>query len=367
MTESVPGGPNGEPRRAGARAEDGPTPPAKATIEEVARRAGVSVATVSRALRDLPYVAERTKLRVREVAAELNYVADPNASRLASGRSRSIGLIAPPFGTWYAAQAIAGVEEVLSAAGYDLLISSVRTPRHRKVFLEGGLALTQRVDGLVLVDFFAGEDAVGRLQAFGRPIVAMGERLDGISSLSIDNRAAATVATRHLLSGGHQRIGLVGGEREGSPPSPVPGDRRLGFLAALADAGRSHDRAQELEGGFTVEGGREAMHALLSAAEPPDAVFCMSDEMAFGALQAIRERGLRAPDDVAVVGFDDHPIAAAFGLTTMAQPVHDMGRRAAELLLEHLLDPAMAPVSEHVETRLLVRETAPHVLPAGSR
>ncbi len=324
------------------------------TIKDIAREAGVSVATVSRALRDLPYVASETRSRVVEVAAELEYEAHPQASRLASGRTWTIGVVAPQFGTWFPFRALGGINSVFAKAGYDVLLSMMTAPGDRLRFLRDARSFCRRVDGIVLIDTFVGVEG-DAATFFDRPVVAVGERLEGASSITIDNRLAARCAVEHLIELGHRRIGLVAGPHLPDLPTPVPDERRRGYEDALRASGLSVDPALEASGDWTAAGGAAALSALLDCCEPPTAVFCMSDEMAFGVLRAAGRHGLSVPGDLSVIGFDDHDLADALGLTTMRQAVDEMGIRAAATVMT-LIDGE--PAADFTwDVPLMVRET----------
>ncbi len=303
------------------------------TIDDVARLAGVSVATVSRALRDLPNVAEATRARVLDAAASLDYEIDPRASRLASGRTLTVGVVAPMFGTWYASRVVAGAERVLAAAGYDLLIAAIDEPGHLAPFYARARSFGRRIDGALLVDVFVPADAVRQIDTLGSPAVTVGERLGSFTSLTIDNVTAGDRATQHLIDLGHTRIALVGSAAQRADRSPAPALRLDGFTHALRRRGLDPEPDLIVDADWTVDGGAAAMDHLLGLDEPPTAVFCLSDQMAIGALRRARELGVRVPGDVSLIGFDDHDMSAAFGITTMRQDVDAQGRRAAELLL----------------------------------
>ena len=306
-----------------------------ATIDDVARAAGVSTATVSRALRNHPYVAEGTRRKVQQAAERLLYVANSNASRLASGQTRTIGLLAPMLTSWYTSEVVAGVEEVLAHGRYDLLIGTANPLAREKIF-RGDARFQQRIDGVILVDVFCSEDGAQRLATQETPAIVLGEHVRSLTSVSVDNARGARIAARHLIALGHRRIGLVGGHAHLEIAHNVPTERADGFRAALEAAGLKLPDQLVEDGDFTIEGGRVAMHTLLSRPKPPTAVWLMSDEMAFGGLQALRELGLTPGKDVSVIGFDDHPASDAFGLTTIRQPVRDIGRLGARLMLDQL-------------------------------
>lgn len=328
------------------------------TIADVARKAGVSEATVSRAMRDFPQVRPELRNRVLAAAAELHYVADSNASRLASGKTRTIGIVAPQLTTWYVSQMSAGLEDVLHAAGNDLLISALSTPTRRQDLREGRIRFRQRVDALVLVDAFVGHD--WEPPPAEPPVIVVGERLDSGRSLGIDDEHGGFLAVRHLLELGHRRIGIIGGGAPETDFSPVSKFRTAGACRALQTCGV--EPAIKRNGKFTIEGGRAAAVTILDMPDEnrPTAIFCFSDEMAFGAMQAIRERGCSVPADVSIVGFDDHTVSESIGLTTIRQPVRELGRRAAERALLASSEEPCGNEHELLPIELIVRgSTAP--------
>lgn len=326
------------------------------TIEDVAAAAGVSVATVSRALRDLPNVAPSTREKVRAVAAELSYVSNPSASRLAAGRTGTVAVVVPVFDAWYFSSVVAGIEAVLKAVNVDLLLYAVGNEADRVSFFAGRGAWWQRSDALVMVDVALGEESAQRLASSGARIVTVSGETEHFSSVSLDEHAAAATATQHLIDRGHTRIGVLTGESL-SAGFRVPLVRLEGFRHALRTAGLEVDPSLECSGNFSMEGGAEAMAALLDGPNPPTAVFAMSDEMAFGAIAEVRSRGLASPQDVAIIGFDDHQMAELMGLSTIRQPVETVGELAGKAVLATIQKTA-APISHQiVETQLMVRST----------
>lgn len=318
----------------------------RTTIEDVARQANVSVATVSRALRGLPNVAASTRTRVEQAAAELHYRPDPSASRLATGQGHAIGVAMPNIGGWYFSQVLAGVEAVLAPAGFDLLVYAAAEPDDRRRFLRDALPSRHRVDGLVLVDLALPDGDVEQWAESGVCVVTIGQRTDPFPSVTVDNRVAAATAVRHLLNLGHREIAMIDAVEEERFNFTVPGLRRAGFHDALTERGLTARPEHIAAGLFTVESGRSAMDALLATPVAPTAVFAASDEMAIGAMDSARQHGLSVPGDLSIVGFDDHDLSAAVGLTTIRQPVVDIGGRAAALLLAEMA--AGRPEGEHV-------------------
>ncbi len=301
----------------------------------MAAAAGVSVATVSRALRGLPNVAQSTRERVEQIAAQLNYRADPNASRLAAGRSGAVAVAVPLFNTWYFSEVVAGAEAVFADAGYDVMISSIPGPNRRALFISQ-TAFQRRADGIVMVDLAMEQAERDVLIRAGVPTVTTGFDSHDFPAVVIDNIRVGRSGAAHLADLGHRRIALITGQPEDALQFSVPNDRRQGFEMELEAHDLIIDLHYEVAGNFSVDGGREAMQALLKMPERPTAVFAMSDEMAFGAIQAALEFGLVVPDDISIMGVDDHEIAEPFGLTTVRQHVDQHGPLAARQLLDLL-------------------------------
>lgn len=331
-----------------------------ATIEDVARAAKVSVATVSRALRGLPNVAPSTRQRVLKAATDLHYVADPSAARLAGGRSRTVGLVVPMLGQWFYSQFFSGVEGVLVTAGYDVLPYALSGPAGRDRFV-ASLPFRKRVDALIIVDGPFTSEQLERIVASAPCAVTVGLRSPAASSLTVDNVAAARLAVGHLTGLGHRRIALIGGDPLDPFGFPAPLERIEGYRLALEVAGIESDPQLMVAGNFSPEGGAEAMQRLLQLSDPPTAVFACSDEMAIGAIQVARDAGLRVPENLSMVGFDDHTVAEYVGLTTIRQDVAGQGERAAQMVLEllSLPDSARSGVIRHQTqtARLVVRRT----------
>jgi LacI family transcriptional regulator, repressor for deo operon, udp, cdd, tsx, nupC, and nupG len=326
-----------------------------AGIEDVAARAGVSTATVSRALRGLPNVSTATRRRVLRAAQELDYVPSANASSLASGRTSTVAVVSPYISRWFFGQVIGAAVSVLRDAGFDLLLYSVdKSERRERFFSE--LPLRRRVDAVMIVTLPLSDTEVASLAGLGIPVCTVGLAVPGFSSVCIDDVAGARRAVNHLLTLGHRRIAMIAGGRSGPTRFTAPEGRRTGYATALTEAGVGVDGAYDVDGDYTVDGGDQAMTRLLACPKPPTAVFAQSDEMAMGALRAIRKVGLRCPGDVSVVGFDDHEMAALFDLTTVAQPVREQGALAARQLLAALSGAAF-PTSEEIPTHLVVRGT----------
>ncbi len=331
----------------------------RAKIEDVAAAAGVSVATVSRAVRGLPNVAASTRERVTDIAEQLGYRPDPVASRLAAGRARTVIVLVPHLSSWYFSNVVAGAEAVCAEAGYDFLILGVGSLDECHRLLNEGHHLERRADGIILVNLSPTAAQVRSLRARGVSISTVGSAADRCPSVRVDDHAVGALAAAHLAELGHRRIGVISGTSDDPMNVEVPRLRYDGFVDGLADHGLALDPALVASGNFGVDGGSEAMTALLAAESPPTAVFAMSDEMAFGALMVLDQRGLRAGTDISLIGVDDHEFAKVVGLTTIRQEVAEQGAIAARALLELLEPPRPDGVTKalDVPVELVVRRT----------
>jgi LacI family repressor for deo operon, udp, cdd, tsx, nupC, and nupG len=305
------------------------------TIRDVAAAAGVSTATVSRALRGLPNVDGETRERVKKIASSLDYVISPSASRLASGRTGSIAVITPYIARWFFSEVIAGAESVMQQAGMDLLLMNVGDYQNGGSRIPPTPRIRRRVDGILIVALPPQDPDLESIVNLGMPTAMIGGVTPGIDCVVIDDVAAARKATEYLISLGHSRIALISG-KSGAAPFTAGSQRERGYRAVMAEHSFMEDPMLEVSGHFTIEGGESGMDALLNQLNPPTAVFAMSDEMAFGAIRSLRKHGLEPGRDVSIVGIDDHPMSSYLGLTTIAQPVADLGKKAGECLLVQL-------------------------------
>lgn len=308
----------------------------RSSILDVAALAGVSPATVSRSLRGQARVAARTRERVLEAARELSYVVSPQASSLASGCTRAVAIVVPFITRWFFSTVVAGVTDVLRESGYDVMLYHLGSAHDRDRFFER-MPLARRVDGVLTLSMPLTDEHTLALRALGIPIVSVGSHVPGSPSVRIDEVAAAQTAVNHLVNQGHEHIGFIAG----APDDPGFGfvsspHRRQGYEHALEAAGLRVDPDLEVTGSYGVEGGAAAMAQLLSGPTLPTAVFAEYDELAIGALWALRRAGLQVPQRISVVGIDDHEMAQVLDLTTVAQDVKEQGAVAARLLLRTL-------------------------------
>ncbi len=330
-------------------------------IDDVARLAGVSTATVSRALRGLPTVSEATRNRVLAAAEQLGYTASPSASRLAGGKTGTVAVIVPRITRWFFSTVVEAAEETLYQAGYDLLLYNLGGREQTRQRLLRTANLHKRVDAVMLVATPMQAADFPTVTGFALPgvTVSSGTVVPGWPSVRIDDVAAARTATGHLLDLGHQRIAHISGDPADELAYTTHLDRRRGYQEALRTAGIQPDPRLDVEAAFTVGGGRRATEELLRRRASPSAIFAACDEMAMGAMATLRLAGLRVPQDISVIGVDDHDLAEVVGLSTVAQPAAEQGRRAAHLLLGPLTGRAgstgAAPVI--LPTWLVLRES----------
>ncbi|MBL1068850.1 LacI family DNA-binding transcriptional regulator [Streptomyces sp. 7-21] len=335
------------------------------SIIDVARLAQVSTATVSRALRGLPNVSEATRERVLRAAEELSYRVSPQASSLASGRTGTVGVVLPFVNRWFYSQVVAGIDSVLRANDLDLLLYNLGDARVHERFFDR-MPLRRRVDALIVLNLPLSQREAEALVSMEVPIAVLGTRIHGCWQVSIDNAEGASTAVRHLINLGHRRIGMITGALGDPRGFTTPIVRQHAYRTVLAQADIPYDPELEAPGHLTIEGGAAAMARLRSLSDPPTAVFAESDQMAFGALRTLTRMGLRAPDDVSVIGFDDHETAELLDLTTIAQPVTYQGELLARQILDALSGDEAEPTRVVVPTQLVVRGTTGRVRAAGT-
>ncbi|ANP73575.1 LacI family DNA-binding transcriptional regulator [Cryobacterium arcticum] len=304
------------------------------TLKDVASVAGVSTATVSRALRGFATVDPEIQQHVQQVADRLNYVGSPAAAALSTGRADSIGVITPFVDRMAFQRMLTGIESALRGTNMDLLLYCTGDPSDPHP-VPPRKRLARRVDGFIVLSLALHSPDVEEISKLKMPLVLFGDQGPWGSSVQIDDRAASVVATEHLIGLGHSRIALIHG-REAHDPGVLEYQRHLGFNDAMARAHLTVDPAMVVPGAFTIAGGAQAMQRLLDAADPPTAVVAFSDEMAYGAIRALRDRGLTPGRDVSIIGFDGHETSALLDLSTINVPFEDIGALAARKLLDEI-------------------------------
>ena len=308
-----------------------------AGIKDVADRAGLSIATVSRALSGKANVSAKSRKLAKTAAAELGFVPSYHASSLASGRNHNVGLVLPSVHRWYFSSVLEGVSATLLDAGYDLTLYNVGDQAARRQSVLNDFLLRKRLDAVIAVALVLTDDEIQRLLAIHRPIVGIGGALAGASTIRINDSGLSRMATNHLIRLGHTRIAHLTGDPALNQDFKLPGIRQAGFEAAMKDAGLPVRPEWQISADFTIQGAYTSARRLLGmGTERPTAIFAASDEMAIGTILAARDFGLRVPHDLSVIGMDGHELGEVFGLTTINQDARGQGALAARLLLETL-------------------------------
>lgn len=333
-----------------------------ATIYDIAKRAKVGVGTVSRVLNNHPNVSSKTRERVLKVANDLNYQPHAFAQGLARKKTNTIAAIIPFFTNYFFIEVLQGIQDKMLTFGYDMMLYGLNEndPEQFESYL---LRATQkgRADGVMLFslrlpDFF-GE----RYRHVNQPMVLVDCYHPEFDSITVDNRAGAYAATKHLIDLGHRRIGMI----NANPISPPAKQRYEGYKSALIENGLPFDeklyRSSKIMkyDGFSREAGYVSMIELLDLSPDvrPTAIFVSSDVQAMGALSAMRDRKLSAPDDIAIVGYDDIELAQHIGLTTVSQPMYEMGVLSVGRMLDRLSNRNGAVTHTSFTPKLIVRET----------
>lgn len=328
----------------------------RATVRDVARVAGVSVSTVSRVLGDLPDVHADTKVRVLAAIDSLRYRPSQLARSMVSNSSLSIGLVISDITNPFYPELIKGVDDAANARNHIVIIGNTEHSGGRSRKLAEAL-LERAVDGILFASVRTDDRIVSELVADGLPVVLVNRRIPDVATnlVTVDNHLGAQIATDHLIRMGHSRIALIAGEEWASNSL----ERRDGYEDALRGAAIPVSHNLVVKGDFSPAGGTAAMIQLLSLKERPTAVFCSNDSMALGALEAIGAAGLRCPQDLAVVGFDDIPLARSklIGLTSVSFDAYRTGQVAAETLFRAIDQTLVEPCVIVLRPTLHVRKT----------
>ncbi len=326
-------------------------------IADVARRAGVSKSTASRALTGSGYVSAATRQRVREAADALGYVASTHAVSLATGKTQTIGVIVPHVTRWYFGEVVDGIQNALIARDLDCaLFSAEPGSLHRQRMFDTYLG-RRRFDGLITVGIEPSTRELERITTIGKPLVTIGSYDAGTSAVSINDFDAARRATEHLIGLGHSNIALVGGAAEGSDHSFGDTRRLLGYRTAMAESGLA-EFARHIPCEVDMpDGYATAVDFLSSPRTRPTAIVGVCDEVAIGAVIAARRQGLGVPNDLSVIGIDDHAHAEMFSLTTLRQSPRDQGETAVELLTRLIADPTSPPERVWAPATMVIRNS----------
>lgn len=338
----------------------------RATIYDVAKRAGVGIGTVSRVINNSSQISSETRAKVLKTIKELNYQPHALAQGLARRRTYTLGAVVPFFTAYFYMELLKGIQGAVTVHNYDLILYGVDGLQKMDGCLKRVLQ-QRRVDGVLLISMKISDQMSAEFRRRNLPLVLVDAYHSAHESFTVNNEDGAYQAVKHLLSAGHDHIAFINGHRNSLPAQ----ERSAGFWRAINEAGLPASQTREISSdalnhenldsndGFNRSAGYHAMRHLLSREElRPTAVFVASDIQALGAIKAIRESGLRIPDDIAIVGFDDVEIADFVGLTTMRQPIKEMGALAVDKLIEQIKREEPGTTVQHrFKTGLVVRDT----------
>ena len=332
-----------------------PAPPGAVNMADVARQAGVSIATVSRALRGVPGVSQPTRERIQQIAHDLSYVISPEASGLARRQTGRVAIVVPRLDSWFYSAMLASMAPVLRAAGLDMLVYQVDGEEQRTRFLRE-LPARRKADAVILTALPMKQAEVERLDLMGVHVVVAGGEVRDYPRVQVDEFVVGRTAVQHLVDLGHRRVAMIRTSDTDGTTWSSDLLRVRAWRDTLAKAGSEASDELLVTEPYAVDAGARAMARLLQLPEPPTAVFAYSDELAFAAIIHARGAGLRVPEDLSVMGVDGHPLGELLDVSTVDQDVSGQGRMAAELVAE-LVAGAPRSADVTVATRLVQRRS----------
>lgn len=335
------------------------------TIYHVAKKAGVGIGTVSRVINNSPQISPQTKEKILKVIRELKYQPSVMARGLALKKTSIIACIVPLFTGYFYFEVLNGIQQALSNYGYDLILNSVDKIEKKEEVLKRTIR-ERKVDGVLLISLPISDKLAAKFIESKLPIVLIDNNHDSLDSITIENKEGAFIATEHLIKLGHMRIGMINGNLHSVPAA----NRLEGFKTALnkydivcrdnliVNVSLNGDPEVLYNDGFNKKAGYKAMNQLLALNQDrPTAIFISSDIQATGAIKAIRECGLNIPNDITIVGFDDIELSEYLGLTTVHQPMYEMGTLAVDRLMDKIAGDDSDNFKTVFPTKLVIRET----------
>jgi len=331
------------------------------TIYDIAEKAGVGIGTVSRALNNSPQILPETKARILKIVKELNYKPHALARGLARKKTGSIAVIVPFFMTQFFVAMLKGIQRELNRHSYDLILYCVDGPKRLIRFLKRTLE-EKRVDGVILCSLLIDDNYAQKFLTSKVPIVLVDSFHASLDSISIENEAGAYQATLLLIEKGHRKIGMINASLVSRPAKL----RLKGFCRAIEEANLEFNQKYVVTGeqseeshGFSKEAGAQAIHKLIQlGTDRPSAVFIASDIQAIGAIQVLKKYHIKIPEEIAIVSFDDIELAEYFGLTTMRQPIYEMGQMAVKRLVAKISSKASGLFIKKIDPQLIIRESS---------
>jgi LacI family transcriptional regulator len=329
---------------------------AGSTIYDIAKKAGVSIATVSRVVNDSDGIADKTREKVLKVADELGYYPQAYAQGLARKKKNIIMVVVPVLSNYFFMEVLAGIQDEISNYNYDLNIFNVQSNGEDNMFSQvENIIKRQWADGYLFISTHLRDTELAQLQNYDMPITLIDESYPGMDSVSADNEKGIEKAMHYFLDNGMTRIGLISAMK-----TSKPGRQRIeGYKKALNEAGIAVEEDLIVSGdsmyrdGFSEQNGYEAMIKLLELSDPPQACLCTSDIQAVGAMKAMKEKGMQIP----IIGYDDITISNFIGLSTIRQPMYDMGALATKKLVERMKSNEADPEQKVFAPELILRSS----------
>ncbi len=331
------------------------------TIHDVARIAGVGIGTVSRVLNEHPSVRPATRAKVLAAIAQLRFKPNPIARSMISKRTGSIGVIVPFFTRPFHVEVLRGVQNALSHAQKELVIYNVENDTQRDAYFSE-LPMHRKVDGLLIISLIPSDTFAQGFREVGLPTVLVDAYSPYLTSLVVNNAEGAYQAVKSLLDKGHRRIGFINGIIEGNFKFNQANDRLIGFHRALGEVGVLFEPALIVESAWNRHAGREAALHLLTQTPRPTAIFASSDMQAIGVLEAARNLHIPVPSELAIIGFDGIEVSELLDVSTVQQPMQQMGEMGVVKLIEQMAHPQLAPELIRLSTTLIERGTSRHEL-----
>jgi DNA-binding LacI/PurR family transcriptional regulator len=327
-----------------------------ATIHDVAVEAGVGIGTVSRVVNNSPRVKPATRERVLAAINKLHYTPDPIARSMISKRTNSLGIVVPFFTRPFFMEVLRGIEAVSARLGRELVLYNVETDAQRDHYFSE-FPVLRKVDGLLIVSLPLSDTVSSRLKDAKLPVVLIDAYSPLFTSLVVNNVEGAYQAVRCLIEKGHRRIGFINGEIEGNFKFNQANDRLIGLHRAFGEAGLLFEPELVLTSEWSRMGGKQAALQLLLQQERPTAIFAASDMQAVGVLDAAKALGITVPEQLSIIGFDGIEVSELLDLSTIQQPMQEMGQAGAEMLVELIDNTAKTPELIRFNTRLVERRT----------
>lgn len=328
------------------------------TIYDVAKLAGVGLGTVSRVLNNSPAVKDSTRQRVKAAIRQLDYTPDPIARSMTRGRTDTgtLAVIIPFFTRPFCIEVLRGIEASASRLGYEMVIYNIENDEQRDDYFRR-LPMSRKVDGLLIVSLSPKDKFIPNMSRAQIPTILVDAYNPSLTSIVVNNVDGAYYAMKHLLGKGHRRIGFINGEIEGNFKFNQANDRLIGVHRALGEFGIDFEPELVEIASWDRQGGRAASARLLSLKETPTAIFAASDVQALGTLETARTLGLAVPGELSIMGYDGIELSEWLQLTTMQQPMYQMGELGLTLLMEQIENPEKPPELIRLNTELIVRNT----------